>query len=602
MPDDSDPPVPTEGTPGPPPDRYEVVEDPGAPRASRVPSVVYRRLFEASTGYDFVLDDQGAIVDYCEAVSELAGPDGPRSLLGRRLHEAPWWDDPDRVEAAVGTARGGQTDRFVTPVRKGGQSLLLRVEAQPVEGPDGAGWIAVEARDETQLAQSERQLRMALGEAQAERRRLQAVLDAAEGFVAAVDHSGRLAAANTAWAEWTAGLTGRDVEVNDDVRAALEPEHPALAELWDRALSGETSATRLWMDGTDQWVDVSFASIRASSGRVLGAVVVGHDVSDRIEAERLRAGLQGSGVGTFAVDPTSRTVRLSDELRDLLALGPDASTVALDAAFARVRDPAAAVEAVERAARGDGLDLVVELDAPPRSVRLRGRHVGGVPARVVGVAYDVTGTDQAQAADDRWLDLIGRARWGARAPVPAERVSTDADPEEASSGVLDPDRLAALRQTGLLDTAPTEAFDILTRLVSQALGVPISLVSLVDEDRQYFKSAVGLPGAVAASRETPLSHSFCQYVASERRPLVVDDALEAPLVRENRAVRDLSVRAYLGVPVAAPDGHVVGSLCAIDTIPRAWTEEELRLLSSLAEVASAEIALHQRRAEGDEGA
>src|ERR1700680_226145 len=74
------------------------------------------------------------------------------------------------------------------------------------------------------------------------------------------------------------------------------------------------------------------------------------------------------------------------------------------------------------------------------------------------------------------------------------------------------ERLAALDRTGLLDSAPDKAFDLLTRLASRTLKAPISLVSLGDDRRQFFKSSVGLPEPWSSLRETPLSHSFCQYV------------------------------------------------------------------------------------------
>jgi GAF domain-containing protein len=120
----------------------------------------------------------------------------------------------------------------------------------------------------------------------------------------------------------------------------------------------------------------------------------------------------------------------------------------------------------------------------------------------------------------------------------------------------------------------------------------VSLISLVDEDRQFFKSQVGLSGDVADARQTPLTHSFCQHVANARRPLVVADSRQSALLAGNLAIRDLDVIAYLGVPVAAPDGHVIGALCAIDHEPHDWTDEDVRVLSSLAEVVSAEVASH----------
>lgn len=157
--------------------------------------------------------------------------------------------------------------------------------------------------------------------------------------------------------------------------------------------------------------------------------------------------------------------------------------------------------------------------------------------------------------------------------------------------VRDPSRLAALRRAALLDTPAEESFDRLTRLAARLLSAPVALVSLVDADRQFFKSCVGLPEPWATVRETPLSHSFCQHAVATRAPLLIEDAREHPLVRENAAIRDLGVIAYLGVPLITPEGYELGSFCVIDTRPRQWTEEELHTVKDLAASVLAEIEL-----------
>ena len=159
------------------------------------------------------------------------------------------------------------------------------------------------------------------------------------------------------------------------------------------------------------------------------------------------------------------------------------------------------------------------------------------------------------------------------------------------------DRLAALRRAALLDTPAEEAFDRLTRLASTILGAPVALVSLVDEDRQFFKSCVGLPEPWASRRETPLSHSFCQHAVASGRPLVIEDAREHPLVRGNPAIGDLDVVAYAGIPLVTSDGHALGSFCVIDTEPRAWTEREITVLADLAASVVTEIELRGQVAE-----
>jgi GAF domain-containing protein len=153
-----------------------------------------------------------------------------------------------------------------------------------------------------------------------------------------------------------------------------------------------------------------------------------------------------------------------------------------------------------------------------------------------------------------------------------------------------PDRLAALRSSTLLDSPPEEAFDRLTRLASHALNVPVALVSLVDEDRQFFKSCIGLTREPwTTERGTPLSHSFCKHAVAQRRPLIVDDAREDPTLRDNPAIQDLDVIAYAGIPLIGSDGHALGTLCVIDDRPRHWRGEETALLQEIANAVVAQI-------------
>jgi two-component sensor histidine kinase len=160
-----------------------------------------------------------------------------------------------------------------------------------------------------------------------------------------------------------------------------------------------------------------------------------------------------------------------------------------------------------------------------------------------------------------------------------------------------PERLAALAETGLSDSEAEEAFDRLTRMVTRLLQVPVSLVSLVDDKRQFFKSQQGLTGWAGEQRQTPLSHSFCQHVVIQQKPLLISDAERDPLVRENLAVTDLGVKAYLGVPLILPSGHVIGSLCALDSKPRPWSEADLQSLSDVADIVMSEIGLRREIAE-----
>ena len=155
--------------------------------------------------------------------------------------------------------------------------------------------------------------------------------------------------------------------------------------------------------------------------------------------------------------------------------------------------------------------------------------------------------------------------------------------------IQDAARLAALRRTALLDTPPEEAFDRLTRLATQVLRVPVALVSLVDGDRQFFKSGVGLHEPLASLRQTPLSHSFCKHTVASGEPLVVSDAREDRLVKDNPAVSELGVIAYAGIPLTTTEGFTLGTFCVVDDRPRAWTEEDIEVLRGLAASVMTEI-------------
>jgi two-component sensor histidine kinase len=153
------------------------------------------------------------------------------------------------------------------------------------------------------------------------------------------------------------------------------------------------------------------------------------------------------------------------------------------------------------------------------------------------------------------------------------------------------DRLSVLRRTGLLDSPPEPAFDRVTRFATRLLDVPVSLVSLVDADRQFFKSAIGLPEPWATMRETPLTHSFCQHLVPTGNTLVIEDARLDPLVCDNLAVPELGVISYLGAPLITRTGYVLGALCAIDSKPRHWTPGDIANLNELAGIVMSEVAL-----------
>jgi GAF domain-containing protein len=192
---------------------------------------------------------------------------------------------------------------------------------------------------------------------------------------------------------------------------------------------------------------------------------------------------------------------------------------------------------------------------------------------------------------------LGRAHGapaGERYENGAERLQALLD---AAAAARAPDRVGALQATGLLDSDIDPVFDRHARLAAQVLNAPVALVSLVDADRQFFKSCLGLPEPWASRRGTPLSHSFCQHAVASREPLIVDDARQHAVLRDNLAIRDMGVVAYAGIPLIDAGGNALGTLCVIDSQPRHWTTHQVRLLEDLAASVVTEIALARQARE-----
>jgi diguanylate cyclase (GGDEF)-like protein/PAS domain S-box-containing protein len=160
--------------------------------------------------------------------------------------------------------------------------------------------------------------------------------------------------------------------------------------------------------------------------------------------------------------------------------------------------------------------------------------------------------------------------------------------------LTDETRLAALMESELMDTPMEEAFDRFTRLAARWLGVPVALVSLVDDHRQFFKSAVGLAEPWASKRETPLSYSFCQYGVSSAEPLIVADARQHPWLERSLAVSELGVIAYAGIPLVTAEEQVLGMFCVVDSVPRSWSDDEVATLRELAAMVRTELELRAR--------
>ncbi|MCR5888501.1 GAF domain-containing DNA-binding protein [Hymenobacter sp. J193] len=155
-------------------------------------------------------------------------------------------------------------------------------------------------------------------------------------------------------------------------------------------------------------------------------------------------------------------------------------------------------------------------------------------------------------------------------------------------------RLEALESYQVLDSAPDDdALNDLTRLASIICNTPISLVSLVDAERQWFKANLGLEGVT----ETPLSVSFCRYVVQKPNDLLeVSDATLDPRFQNNPLVLNQpNIRFYAGAPLVNPEGYTLGALCAIDTKPRTLTSEQREALLLLARQVTTHLELRRTK-------
>lgn len=151
-------------------------------------------------------------------------------------------------------------------------------------------------------------------------------------------------------------------------------------------------------------------------------------------------------------------------------------------------------------------------------------------------------------------------------------------------------RLAALNRYDILDSGHEERFDRITKVVEMALKCPITAISLVDAERQWFKSQRGLD-----VDETPRDMAFCAHTIKDTKPMIVEDAAQDPRFTENPLVLgDPNIRSYLGVPLVSPDGYNIGTLCAIDTQPRTFDAQAVELLSQLAQLVIDELEKRQR--------
>jgi signal transduction histidine kinase len=161
------------------------------------------------------------------------------------------------------------------------------------------------------------------------------------------------------------------------------------------------------------------------------------------------------------------------------------------------------------------------------------------------------------------------------------------------SNLLNPDRLSAIELTGLMDSEKDLAFNRLADLAAKLLEVPLTIISLVGEEKQFFVAAHGLPPAYEESRTVPISDSICRYTLN-RQTIIAADASADPLLKHHPTIGPWGIGAFMAIPMQLENGHVLGAFCAVDIKPRPWLEQDILILQELTASVMTEINLRMQ--------
>lgn len=153
-----------------------------------------------------------------------------------------------------------------------------------------------------------------------------------------------------------------------------------------------------------------------------------------------------------------------------------------------------------------------------------------------------------------------------------------------SNIMMNVDRTKVLFQLSLINTSEETIYDKITQFTGKVINVPISMVSLVAPDHQFFKSGYGLPEPIRSERRIPLNYSFCKHTAQQNMPLIVPDTRENSLVKDVLAIREFNIIGYLGIPLAIEGGKALGTLCVLEHEVRDWTETEISIMTELSKI------------------
>ena len=159
--------------------------------------------------------------------------------------------------------------------------------------------------------------------------------------------------------------------------------------------------------------------------------------------------------------------------------------------------------------------------------------------------------------------------------------------------LVDPARIQAVNNTGLMDAGRQAAFDRLAQLAAKVVDAPLTIVSLVGAEKQYFVADYGLPSPFKETRELPIDSSICRYTL-EGESIISSNALNDPLLKFHPSTGPWGIVALVVIPLINSDGHVLGTFCAIDSKEREWSEYEINVMQELTLSVMTEINLRDQ--------
>lgn len=164
------------------------------------------------------------------------------------------------------------------------------------------------------------------------------------------------------------------------------------------------------------------------------------------------------------------------------------------------------------------------------------------------------------------------------------RPSADREQSPVWSVIKDTARLRAVYNTGLLEPGPHPDVAQVVGLTIEAIGIPNAALNMITDVEQVHAEIASRSGDVGGQRAHALPDSLCVYTVVSGSPLIIDDIVDHPVLKDHSAARSGVVRAYIGIPIVTDAGHPVGTLCAWDNQPRHWSSGEIQIMTDLADV------------------